>query len=146
MSAETTPWGMRSGPNIPRPRQPGPKKICDGRNGSGITCFSPSTPNSRSTPFWSHVFRETLLGPFPANSSLESDDLPLLPLWPHRVPDILSRRTLTLDYTYLSAGLSPFNGLWPPRGRGHVVFTPSPQLPTQCVHSVGTRSISSFSI
>lgn len=50
---------------------------------------------SRSTPFWSRVFGELFLGPLPATSSLESVDLPLLPLWPHCVLDILPRRTST---------------------------------------------------
>lgn len=84
----------------------------------------PLPESSRSALFCSHVIREPFLGPLPAKSSLESVDLPLLPLWSHCVLDILSWRNSTPDYTYSSADLSPFNRLWPPTQRGHAVFTP----------------------
>ena len=137
MSTVTTSWEMPSESKIPRPRQSGSKKGHDSSHGPSPTCLFPSPHKFQECSF--RVFREPLLGPLPAKSSLESADLPLLPLCPHCVLDIFSWRTSTPDYTSLSADLSPLNGLWPPTERGHLIFTPYPQLPTRCVHSVGTQ-------
>lgn len=139
MSAVTTSWEMPSGSKIPRPRQSGSKKVHDVSLDPAPLASLCLPKSSRRALFCFHVFREPFLGPLPAKSSLESADLPLLPLWPHCVLDILSWRTSTPDYTYLSADLSPFNGLWPPTEKVTRHITPYPQLSTQCVHSVGTQ-------